>query len=119
VGLISIRCWLRVLPGNRPNNIGLLVTVWGEVTQRDTTACSIFYIDDGSIIRDGTQTGGVDNVGIRVKASPTGHNTGDYVAVTGISCFTTGARKADPSESGRHPDAQSVGGPSQRPEPAA
>jgi hypothetical protein len=46
------------------------------------------YVDDGSGLRDGTKTNGVDNVGVRVSANPSTYPAGCYVAVTGISsCF--------------------------------
>ena len=74
------------------NNIGLLVRVWGKVTQRDTTGLTYFYIDDGSGILDGTQTASTDNVGVRVIADPTPYSPGDYVTITGISsCFKDGS----------------------------
>jgi hypothetical protein len=71
-----------------PNNIGLLVTLMGTVTQRDPSG-QYFYVDDGNGLLDGTQTAGVDNVGIRVKASPAFYAESSYVALTGISsCFS-------------------------------
>ena len=82
-----------VLDGVGLNNLGLLVTVWGKVTQRDRLL-QYFYIDDGSGITDGTQTevsAGVfePSIGVRVKADPTAYAKGSYVIVTGIgSAFT-------------------------------
>ncbi len=69
------------------NNIGLLVKTWGRVTQIDP-AGEYFYIEDGSAVRDGTQTDGADNEGVRVGRDPLGLRAGDYVTVVGIStCF--------------------------------
>ncbi len=80
-----------VLGGTGPNTVGLLVRIWGQVTQRDTTGLSYFYIDDGSGLMDGTTTGGEDNVGVRVLADPTSYSTGSYVIVTGVvSLFDSG-----------------------------
>jgi hypothetical protein len=77
-----------------PNNVGLLVTVWGKVNQRQTALPKYFYIDDGSVLRDGTTTpavGGIENVGVRVAADPSGYPEGSYVSVTGVvSCFSSG-----------------------------
>ena len=74
--------------GLGPGNIGLLVMVWGKVTQRDTGGLAYFYVDDGCGIADGTQTGGTDNEGIRIKCNPTNYPENSYVVVTGISsCF--------------------------------
>jgi hypothetical protein len=77
-----------LLGGSGPNNIGLLVTTWGKVTQRDP-ANQFFYIDDGSGLRDGTSTGSEQNVGVRVIADPTPYPSGSYVTITGVvSTFT-------------------------------
>jgi hypothetical protein len=77
-----------VVGGIGPNNIGLYVTAYGLVTQRQTTDPKCFYIDDGSGLLDGTTTGGVDNVGVRVVADPASYAAGSYVTVKGIvSCF--------------------------------
>ena len=73
--------------GYGPNNIGILVKVWGKVTQRDTGSLAYFYIDDGSGRRDGTKTPavtGVDNVGVKVLADPTNYPADSYVVVTGV-----------------------------------
>lgn len=71
------------------NNIGLLVKTWGRVTQIDPSK-QYFYIEDGSMIWDGTETAGVPNEGVRVSAHPLGLQPGDYVTLTGISsCFKT------------------------------
>lgn len=79
-----------IVGGFGPNNIGLYTVACGKVTQRQTTAPAYFYIDDGNGLSDGTSTGGVANVGIRVSADPTSYPTGSYVSVTGIvSCFTS------------------------------
>lgn len=69
------------------SNIGLLVKTWGRVTQIDPDG-QYFYISDGSTVMDGTQTGGVDNEGVRVGRDPLGLRPGDYLTVVGISsCF--------------------------------
>ncbi|MDO8585408.1 MAG: sugar-binding protein [Armatimonadota bacterium] len=74
-----------------PNNIGLAVTVFGRVTQRQTSDPKYFYVDDGSGLRDGTLTGGTENVGVRVIADPASWAEGSYVVVTGVSsCFKDG-----------------------------
>jgi lysophospholipase L1-like esterase len=64
------------------NNIGLLVRVWGRVTQLGN---EYFYIDDGSSLLDGSDTSGVPNLGIRVMSAPGSLVVGDFVIVTGIS----------------------------------
>ncbi|MDO8588390.1 MAG: hypothetical protein Q7T82_15285 [Armatimonadota bacterium] len=80
-----------VIGGIGPNNIGLYVTAYGVVTQRQTTDPKYFYIDDGCGLKDGTTTGGSENVGVRVIADPAGYAEGAYVSVTGIvSCFDSG-----------------------------
>ena len=80
-----------VVGGTGANNIGLLVRVFGKVTQRDTLGLQYFYIDDGCGLKDGTKTGTVDNVGIRIKTNPTNYPAGSYVVVTGIvSPFSSG-----------------------------
>lgn len=80
-----------VVGGLGSSNIGLLVRIWGKVTQRDTAGLQYFYLDDGSGRKDGTQTAGVDNVGIRILANPTGYGASSYVAVTGVvSTFPSG-----------------------------
>ncbi|MDO8588244.1 MAG: sugar-binding protein [Armatimonadota bacterium] len=77
--------------GVGPNNIGLLVTACGKVTQRQTSDPKYFYIDDGCGFEDGTTTGGVENVGIRIIADPASYAADSYVAVVGISsCFDSG-----------------------------
>jgi hypothetical protein len=50
------------------------------------------YVDDGSLVRDGTYTTGQSNLGVRVACDPQGRQIGDYLVVTGvISCFRTPA----------------------------
>ena len=72
-----------VVGGMGANNIGLLVRVCGKVTQIQPG--QYFYVDDGCGLKDGTQTVGIDNVGVRIKTSPpTGVETNKYVVVTGI-----------------------------------
>ncbi len=83
------------------NNIGLLVRTYGRVT---AVANSYLYIDDGSLLLDGTETNGAPNAGMRVAAAA-GLVPGDFVSVTGISsCFTTStgmlARQILPRDSG-------------------
>ncbi|MDO8684395.1 MAG: putative collagen-binding domain-containing protein [Armatimonadota bacterium] len=73
--------------GLGPNNIGLLVRVWGRVTQLQDTNPKYLYIDDGSGLKDGTQTGLIDNVGIRVNMDPSDYDENDYLVITGISGF--------------------------------
>jgi hypothetical protein len=73
------------------NNIGILVRICGNVTQIDPNG-SYFYIDDGSGLMDGTQTGGVDNVGVRLLFDGRAYDAGDHLMVTGISsCFKVGS----------------------------
>lgn len=64
------------------NNLGILVSVWGKVTQ---IGAGYFYLDDGSNHRDGTDTGGQPNTGVRVLAAPGDLVAGTMVKVTGIS----------------------------------
>ena len=74
-----------VKEGIGPNNVGLLVKVWGRVTQ---IGDGYFYVDDGSCIVDGTETAGVPNVGIRVMSAAGMVGQGNFVVVTGAStCF--------------------------------
>jgi hypothetical protein len=69
------------------NNIGLLVKVFGKVTQIDTSG-QYFYIDDGSKLSDATQTNGVDNTGVRVASDGRSYTQGKFLAITGASsCF--------------------------------
>ena len=67
-----------VYEGYGPTNLGLVVTVTGEVTY---VGGSYVYIDDGSGLNDGS-----GHVGVKVQlngvAAP---NQGDFVGVTGIS----------------------------------
>ena len=74
--------------GLGPNNMGVLVRIWGRVTSRDTANSAYFYIDDGSYIADGTLTGSENNIGVRVSANPTSYARDSFVIVTGVvSCF--------------------------------
>ena len=80
----------RAIPGSDPityerqlgkveglNNIGLLMTIWGQVS---AVGADHFYVDDGSPIDDGNP-----NVkGIRVQGTYSGV-VGDFVSVTGVS----------------------------------
>ncbi|MEN6520897.1 MAG: right-handed parallel beta-helix repeat-containing protein [Armatimonadota bacterium] len=68
------------------NNIGLLVKVYGKVTQIDPEG-SYFYINDGSGLRDGTKTGEIDNIGVRISADGRSY-TNQFLTITGISsCY--------------------------------
>lgn len=65
-------------------NLGLLVTICGRVTKRDTAA-KYFYVDDGSRLTDGSSY-----TGVRVFYGATAGSVdcpleGSYVVVTGIS----------------------------------
>lgn len=75
------------LPSCALSNIGLLVRVWGKVTQVEETG-QYFYIDDGSHINDGTLTGTTPNVGIRIARDGRAYTPGQFVSISGISsCF--------------------------------
>ncbi len=70
------------------NNMGMLVTISGKVTT-DTIGTgydgnSYFYIDDGGGLIDGTDTGGIPNVGIRVYNNAVAPAKGKVVSATGI-----------------------------------
>lgn len=65
------------------NNVGLLVRTWGKVTSVDS-ANSVFYIDDGSNLRDGSGSTGI-RVDCRNLPLPT-HNSN--ITVAGISGVT-------------------------------
>lgn len=70
-------------PGIGRNNVGLLVTTWGNVTFVDGPG-AWFYIDDGSGLKDGS-----GHVGVRVAASGlTLPAEGNLVRITGISGVT-------------------------------
>ena len=71
-----------VKDGAGANNIGLLVKVWGKVTQMGT---DYFYINDGSGLKDGSSTDTTQNVGIRILTAPGTLNAGDFVIITGVS----------------------------------
>ena len=58
---------------------GLLVRVWGRITQLDP-ARHRFYIDDGSHLKDYAQT----RTGLPVLINPGSLTVGDFVAVTGM-----------------------------------
>lgn len=69
-----------------PGNAGLLVRLYGHVTQIDP-AGGYFYVDDGSGTDDGTTTARDPNRGVRVQLNGSAY-AGKYVAITGISsCF--------------------------------
>lgn len=60
------------------NNVGLLVTTWGQVT---AVGADYFYINDGSQLLDGS-----GNTGVKISAAGLSlPNVEDYVVVTGIS----------------------------------
>jgi hypothetical protein len=73
------------------NNIGLLVTIFGRVTYSDS---SMFYVDDGSGLDDGTGRG--QGVQVSLSGLATGNTItppalNQFVKVTGIStCKTSG-----------------------------
>lgn len=64
-----------------PNNIGLLVRIWGKVTAVGDT---YYYVDDGSAVKDGTQTNDEPNVGVRILSTAGNNQVNDYVSLTGI-----------------------------------
>lgn len=66
------------------NNIGLLVKVWGKVTQIDPDG-RYFYLDDGAGLLDDTKTGDISNVGVRIAADGRSYTNGQFLTVTGIS----------------------------------
>ena len=69
-----------------PNNIGLLVRVWGKVVRKDANG---FYVDDGS----GMDYGDPTVPGLRVLPAPglSQPDEGDMVLITGISsCYNSG-----------------------------
>jgi hypothetical protein len=75
-----------VTGGVGTHNTGLLVTVWGKVTYRDTTG-KLFYVDDGWALEDGSGQKGVQ---VYCGGRPSGNNltmpdTTQYAVVTGIS----------------------------------
>ncbi len=69
------------------NNIGLLVTCWGKVTQvvQSSGVYSYVYIDDGSSIRDGAGSYKGIRVDVRGLTGWTPPAAGKYIIVTGIS----------------------------------
>ncbi len=70
--------------GSGLNNIGLLITTWGNVTYAGS---GFFYVDDGSLINDGS-----GYVGVKVySAAPV--VAGQFVSVTGISGCEQSARR--------------------------
>ncbi|MCE5313552.1 MAG: hypothetical protein ABFD49_02110 [Armatimonadota bacterium] len=77
---------LGVEDGAGLNNIGLLIKVWGEVTAVDTTN-SLFYINDGSNLSDGS---GYTGVRVSYGSLASGNtitppSVGDHVTVVCIS----------------------------------
>lgn len=68
------------------NNVGSLVRTFGKVTSVKPTAPGLFWINDGSDLRDGTYiASAVPNVGICVLPPPLGiiPAIGSFVSVTG------------------------------------
>lgn len=72
---------LGVLGGRGLNNIGLLVTIHGNVTYSGTDD---FWVDDGSALDDGS-----GHLGVRVLAPGMTIPSGGFVSVTGISSCVT------------------------------
>ena len=68
------------MPVHGLNNVGLLITTWGQVTASDRNG-GWFYMDDGSRVADGSGIVGVyvEAPGMSVPLA------GDFVTVTGIS----------------------------------
>ena len=86
-----------VVGGVGPNSFGMLVKVCGKITALDPGGAYV-YIDDGCGLRDGTQTDGVDNVGLRLIGFGTGRAIGDFVSAEGIvSGFKNAAEELRPS----------------------
>lgn len=76
-----------LLQSSGMNNIGLLVRVWGRVTQIDPDG-AYFYIDDGSKTEDGTKTAFSANYGVRILADGRSYQPGEFKLITGVSsCF--------------------------------
>lgn len=77
----------KFIPATGLNNIGLLIRVYGKVTQIDP-AGAYFYIDDGSKVDDGTETDGVRNIGVRIAADGRSYTDSPFLTITGVSsCF--------------------------------
>ena len=67
--------------GNGLNNIGMLIRIWGRVTEIDTRPIPLYYyIDDGSGVDMG-----IDLEVAPGQAIPFTNQVGDYVYLTGIS----------------------------------
>lgn len=77
------------------DNIGVLVKVFGAITQIDP-AGQYFYIDDGCGLRDGTQTGLISNTGLRIAWDGRSYGSGQFVAITGIACIFRDASYTHP-----------------------
>lgn len=65
------------------NNIGLMVTTWGNIT---SVGSGYFYLDDGSALDDGSGRKGLKVLGTGFTFPATG-----YIKVTGISSCEKGA----------------------------
>jgi hypothetical protein len=71
--------------GTSSLTLGLMSKTWGRVTQVDP-AGQYFYVWDGTDVKDGTQSGGEDNIGLRVMLYPSAPPLrGDYVIVSGVA----------------------------------
>ena len=70
---------LGILGGVGLNNIGLLVKIWGKVTDG---GADWFAVDDGSGVDDGYDPIGVE---VNVPVGVTPPKKGEYVSVTGVS----------------------------------
>jgi pimeloyl-ACP methyl ester carboxylesterase len=82
--------------GSKPTTIPLLVRCWGRVTQVSPGG-AYFYMDDGSALKDGTFTGSVENLGVRVKWPLPESYAGSYAAVSGVSTeYDTGSGSSAP-----------------------
>lgn len=77
-----------VSDGYGPSNIGALVKTWGNVTAVDP-AGEFFYVDDGSLLLDGTvNNDDTPHIGVRVL-SDAAVTEGAFVAVVGVSTVLT------------------------------
>jgi len=79
---------LGVTDGYGPNNIGLLVKIYGTVRN---IGSSYYYLDDGVGLRDGTTTNSMEDVGVRIVAPHGALEADDTASATGvISTFANG-----------------------------
>jgi len=81
----------RIPAAKGANNVGLLIAIYGTVTHSEH---GFFYVDDGSLLDDGSSYIGVKVLCQHGMAAP---NEGDHIIVTGISSIepinSTTARK--------------------------